>query len=48
MIKKDPDTGQYTVKDELDGTETVPARPPRFSYPDDMAEYRRKTREETE
>ncbi len=48
MIKKDPDTGQYTVKDELDGTETVPARPPKFSYPDDMAEYRRKTKEDTE
>lgn len=48
MIKKDPDTGQYTVKDTVNGTEAVPARPPKFSYPDDMAKYRLRTREDTE
>nr|EGQ39949.1 MAG: nucleolar RNA-binding protein, Nop10p family [Candidatus Nanosalinarum sp. J07AB56] len=48
MIRKNPDTGQYTVKDAVDGTETVSTHPPKFSYPDDMAEYRRRTREDTE
>ncbi|MFB6242449.1 MAG: nucleolar RNA-binding Nop10p family protein [Candidatus Nanosalina sp.] len=48
MIKKRPSDNNYTLKDEIDGEETVPARPPKFSFPDRHGEYRRKTKKEVD
>lgn len=48
MIKKCPKTKRYTLRDELDGVETVKARPPKFSFPDKHGKYRRKTKKEVE
>ncbi|MFB6116523.1 MAG: nucleolar RNA-binding Nop10p family protein [Candidatus Nanosalina sp.] len=48
MIKKCREHNSYTLKDECDGTETVPARPPKFSFPDRHGEYRRRTKKEVE
>lgn len=44
MIRRDPETGDFTLKKEVDGRETVKARPPKFSFPDRYGEYRRKTK----
>ena len=48
VIKKCPEHNNYTLEDECDGTETVPARPPKFSFPDRHGDYRRKTKKEVE
>ncbi|MFB6216647.1 MAG: nucleolar RNA-binding Nop10p family protein [Candidatus Aenigmatarchaeota archaeon] len=48
MIKKCPECNAYTLKDEHCGVETESARPPKFSFPDRMGKYRRKTKEDTE
>lgn len=44
MIRRNPETGEFTLKEEVDGTETVTVRPPKFSFPDKYGEYRRKTK----
>ncbi|MFB6208208.1 MAG: nucleolar RNA-binding Nop10p family protein [Candidatus Nanohaloarchaea archaeon] len=48
MIKKCPECSSYTLKDEHCGSETEPARPPKFSFPDRYGEYRRKTKRDND
>lgn len=44
MIRRNPETGEFTLKEEVDGVETESVRPPKFSFPDKYGEYRRKTK----
>ena len=46
MIKKEPESNKYTLRDEIDRKETVPARPPKFSFPDRHGTYRRRTKKQ--
>jgi len=46
MIRRNPQTGEFTLEEQQDGVETEPARPPKFSYPDKYGEYRRKTKKQ--
>lgn len=47
MIRRNPETGDFTLEEEIGGKETEPARPPKFSFPDRYGEYRRKTKKES-
>lgn len=47
MIRRTP-KGEFTLREEVDGEKTDPARPPKFSYPDRYGKYRRKTKKRTE
>lgn len=44
VIKKCGECNSYTMKEEHCGVETETSRPPKFSYPDNYGEYRRKTK----
>lgn len=44
MIRRNPETGEFTLKEEINGVKTETTRPPKFSFPDNYGEYRRKTK----
>jgi len=48
MIRRNPETGDFTLREEVNGVETESVRPPKFSFPDKYGEYRRKTKKRTE
>ncbi|MFB6203450.1 MAG: nucleolar RNA-binding Nop10p family protein [Candidatus Nanohaloarchaea archaeon] len=48
MILRCTECGSYTLQDEHCGEETESPRPPKFSFPDNYGEYRRKTKRQME
>jgi len=44
MIRKCRECKNYTLKKEHCGTETKSTHPPKFSFPDNYGEYRRKAK----